>query len=104
MFHNVSKVVLCGGAILLRRFQTMSCTFRGRRSTLATSIVISRGRHSNSEVSCCVFFANRIVRVRLQITQALGGIKDRVLQRLFHHPFLCCAVISGRQVIFVNSI
>ena len=36
------------GAILLRRFHKMSCTFRGRRST--------------SDVSCCGFFANRIVR------------------------------------------
>ena len=30
---NVSKVALCTGAILLCRFQTTSCTFRGRRST-----------------------------------------------------------------------
>jgi hypothetical protein len=29
------------GAILLRRFHKMSCTFRGRRSTLESSIVIS---------------------------------------------------------------
>ena len=28
------------GAILLRRFQTMCCSFRGRRSTLGVSIVI----------------------------------------------------------------
>ena len=47
------------GAILLRRFHKMSCTFRGRRSTLETSIVILRGRRSTSDVSCCV---NRIVR------------------------------------------
>ena len=46
------------GAILLRRFQKMRCIFRSRRSTLETSNVILRGR----DVSCCVFFANRIVR------------------------------------------
>ena len=32
------------GAILLRRFQKMCCSFRGRRSTLDVSIVIFRGR------------------------------------------------------------
>ena len=48
--------------ILLRRFQKMSCTFCGRRSTLETSIVISPCRCGTSDVSCCVFFAHRIVR------------------------------------------
>ena len=52
----------CGaGAILLRRFQKMRCSFRGRRSTLDVSSVILRGRRSTLDVSCCVFFANRIV-------------------------------------------
>ena len=50
------------GAILLRRSQKMRSSFRGRRSTLATSMVISRGRRTTLDVSCCVFFANRIVR------------------------------------------
>ena len=50
------------GAILLRRFRKMSCSFRGRRSTLDVSIVILRGKRSALDVSCCVFFANRIVR------------------------------------------
>ena len=40
----------------------MSCSFRGRCSTLDVSIVILRGRRSTLEVSCCVFFANRIGR------------------------------------------
>ena len=44
IFHDVSKVVLCG-----------------RRSTLKTSDVVLRGRRSTSDVSCCVFSANRIV-------------------------------------------
>ena len=48
------------GAILLRRFQTMRGSFRGRGSTLDASIVIFRGRRSTLDVSCCVFFANRI--------------------------------------------
>ena len=43
-------------AILLRRFQKMRCSFRGRRSTLDVSIVILRGRRSTLDVSCCVFF------------------------------------------------
>ena len=41
-------------AILLRRFHKMSCSFRGRRSTLVTSSVILRGRRSTSNVSHCV--------------------------------------------------
>ena len=63
VFRNVSKVVVCvAGAILLRRFQKMRCSFRGRRSTLDVPIVILRGRRSTLGVACCVFFANRIVR------------------------------------------
>ena len=49
-------------AVLLQGFQKMSCIFRGRRITLETSIVILRGGCSTSDVSRCVFFANRIVR------------------------------------------
>ena len=50
------------GALVLRRFQKMCCILRGRRSTLETSDVILRGRGSTFDVSCCVSFANRIVR------------------------------------------
>ena len=50
------------GAILLRHFQKMRCSVRGRRSTLDVSIVIFRGRRSTLDVSCCVFIANRIGR------------------------------------------
>ena len=46
----------------------MSCMFRGSRSTLVTSMVILRGRRSTSDVSCCVFFANR----------ALSGLRQVV--------------------------
>ena len=59
MFHNVSKAFK--SRILLHRFQKMSCSFRGRRSTLATSIVISRGRRITLDVSRRVFFTNRSV-------------------------------------------
>ena len=49
----MSKVVLCvAGAILVRQFDMMSCIFRDRHNTLATSIVISRGRRSTLDVSC----------------------------------------------------
>ena len=62
-FQHVScqKWFCVAGAILLPRFQKMRCIFRGRRSTLKTSHVILRGRRSTFDVSCCVFFANRIV-------------------------------------------
>ena len=56
MFQDVSEVVLCG-----RRNLKMRCIFRGRRNTLDTSDVISRGTRRNLDVSCCVFFENRIV-------------------------------------------
>jgi len=41
--------------MLLRRFQKMGSTFRGRRTTLETSIVILPGRRSTSDVSRCMF-------------------------------------------------
>ena len=72
MFRNVSKVVCVAGAILLRCFQKMGCSFRGRRSTLDVPIVILRGRRSTLDVSCCVFFANRIGRA------ASSGDKARI--------------------------
>ena len=56
------KLFCVAGAILLRRFPKMCCSFRGRCSTLDVSIVIFRGRRSILDVSCCVFFANRIGR------------------------------------------
>ena len=43
------------GAILLRRFQKMRCSFQGRRSTLNVSIVILRGSRETLDVSCCMF-------------------------------------------------
>ena len=46
------------GAILLRRFQKMSCSFRGKGSTLETSIVILRGKRSTSDVSHCVLYTS----------------------------------------------
>ena len=61
-FLTCRKSSCVAGAILLRRFQKMCCSFRGRRSTLDVSSVIFRGRRSTLDVSCCVFFANRIGR------------------------------------------
>ena len=56
------------GAILSHRFQRTRCIFRGRRSTLETSIAILRGRCCALDESCCVFFVNRIVK-----TASSGG-------------------------------
>ena len=50
------KSFCVAGAILLRRFQKMCCSFRGRRSTLDASIVIFRRRRSTLDASCGVFF------------------------------------------------
>ena len=61
-FVTCRKSFRVAGAILLRSFQKMRCSFRGRRSSLDVSIVILRGRRSTLDVSCCVFFVNRNVR------------------------------------------
>ena len=55
-FTTCQKSLCVAGAILSRPCQKMRCSFRPRRSTLETSIVILRGRRSTSDVSCCVFF------------------------------------------------
>ena len=77
------KSFCVAGAILLRHFQKMCCSFRGRRSTLDVSIVILRGRRSTLDVSCCVFFANRIGRA------ALNGDKVQIPWQAWH--FVTCA-------------
>ena len=69
VFCNVSKVVCVAGAILLRHFQKMCCIFRGRRSTL--------------DVSCCLFFVNRIGRA------ASSGDKVQIPWQAWH--FVRCA-------------
>ena len=61
-FVKCRRSFCVAGAILLRRFQKMSSSFRGRRSTLDVSIFFLRDRRTTLDVSCCVFFANRIVR------------------------------------------
>ena len=56
-FVTCRKSFCVAGVILLRRFRKMSCSFRGRSSTLDVSVssVILRGRRSTLDVSCCVF-------------------------------------------------
>ena len=76
------KSFCVAGAILLRRFHTMCCSFRGRHSTLDVSIVIFRGRRSTLDVSCCVFFVNRIGRA------ASSGDKVQIPWQAWH--FVTC--------------
>ena len=63
-FITCQKSFCLAGVILLHRFQKMSCSFRGRRSTL--------------DVSCCVFFANRSVRA------ASSGDKVQIPWQAWH--------------------
>ena len=63
-FVTCRKSFCVAGAILLRRFRKMSCSFRGRRST--------------SDVSCCVCFANPIVRA------ASSGDKVQIPWQVWH--------------------
>ena len=53
-FVTCRKSFCVAGAILLRRFPKMRCSFRGRRCTLDVSIVILRGRRSKSHWQGCV--------------------------------------------------
>ena len=82
-FVTCRKSFCVAGAILLRRFQKMRGSFRGRRSTLDVSIVILRGRRSTLDVSCQVFFANRIGRA------ASSGDKVQIPWQAWH--FVRCA-------------
>ena len=72
-FVTCGKSFCVAGAILLRCFQGMRCSFCGRRSTLDVSIVILHGRRSTLDVSCCVF---------LRI--ALSGLRQVATRCKFH--------------------
>ena len=104
-FRRVVASFRVAGAILLRRFQRMCCSFRGRRSTLGVSIVIFRGRRSTLDVSRCVFFANRIGRA------ASSGDKVQIPWQAWHfvrcaenwrkprtkHRFWCCQFSGSKE-------
>ena len=72
------KSFCVAGAILLLHFQKKCCIFRGRRSTLDTSDVTLLGRRSTLDVSCCAFFANRIV------SAAQSGDKVQIQWQAWH--------------------
>ena len=55
VFVTCRKSFCVASAILLRRFQKMNSSFRGRRSTLDVTVFILCGRRSTLEESCCVF-------------------------------------------------
>ena len=57
-FIPCRKSFCVAGAILLRPFHKMTCTFRGRRNILQISAVILRGRRSTSDVSHCVLYTD----------------------------------------------
>ena len=81
-FITCRKWLCAAGTILLPRFQKMRSMFRGRRNTLETSHVIVRGKRSTLDVSCCVFFANRIV------SAARSGDKVQIPWHMWH--FVTC--------------
>ena len=63
------KSFCVAGAILLRRFQKMCCSFRGMCSTLDVSIVIFRGRRNTLDVSCCVLLQIALAGLRQVATR-----------------------------------
>ena len=85
-FVTCRKSFYVAGALLLRRFQKMRCSFRGRRSTFDVSIVILRARRSTLDASCCMFFTNRIGRA------ASSGDKVQIPWQTWH--FVRCAVLE----------
>ena len=82
-FTTCQKSLCVAGAILSRPCQKMRCSFRPRRSTLETSIVILRGRRSTSDVSCCVFFLHFTLHT-LHLTRYTLQSALRIL-----HSILC---------------
>ena len=81
-FKTCQKSFCVAGATLLQHFQKMCCIFRDRGSTLDTSDLILRGRHSTLDVSCCVVFANLIV------SAARSGDKVQIPWQAWH--FVTC--------------
>ena len=65
-FVTCRKSFCVAGAMLLRRFQKMRCSFRGGRSTLDVSIVILRGRGQHFK-TC---------RVACFLRMALSGLRQ----------------------------
>ena len=84
-FVTCRKSFCVAGAILLilRRFQKMGSSFRGRRSALDVSIFILLGNRNTLDVSCSVIFANRIVRA------ASSGDEVQIPWQAWH--FVRCA-------------
>ena len=82
-FVTCRKSFCVADAILLRRFRKMRCSFHGRHTTLDVFIVILRGGCSTLDVSCCVFFANRMGRA------ASSGDKVQIPWQVWH--FVRCA-------------
>jgi len=72
-FVMCQKSFCVAGAILSRRFRKMSCSFRGRGSTLDMSIVILRGRHSTLDF--------RRVALRVFVRIALSGLRQVAARR-----------------------
>ena len=66
-FITCQKPFRVTGANLLCRYQKMSCIFRGRRSTLETSIIILRGERSTLEQSSFAWQAQHFRRVALRV-------------------------------------
>ena len=62
VFCNVSKVVLCARRNTLVSFSQDELQFSWQAQHFGRVHFILRGRRSTLDVSCCVFFANRIVR------------------------------------------
>ena len=91
------KLFCVAGAILVCRFQKMSCSSRGKCSTLETSIVIWRRRRSTLAESRCVIFANRIVRA------ASSGDNMQIAWQVWNKNLHCTLCTSHSTLYTVHS-
>ena len=87
-----SCFITCRKLFASRHFQKMRCVFRGRRSTVVTSMIILRGRRRASNVSCCVFFANRSVRAASSGDKSANSVAGVLWQKI--------AVGLARNIVF----
>ena len=69
MFHDVSKIILCGRRSTFATFSEDVLHFRGRRNTLETSDVILRGRRNTLDVSCRVSLRMALSALREVVTR-----------------------------------
>ena len=92
LFDNVSKVVFVVGAILLRRFRTMRCSVRGRRSTLDVLCFLFQNRFVRAVSSCAKCLRSTLYI--LHFTLHIRHLRIDTLHSTFYTPSFTLAFRS----------